>query len=103
MDDGGHLGPRPRAVAINVRNSSHDTSSVSVATNSAIDAEFSTGAAFTLDATSGSGSVKTENLVVRGDTDKRRVAGPIDGGGTAVSLTSRSGSIKLTSAGPRRP
>ena len=71
--------------------------------SSAIDAKFSPGAAFTLDATSGSGSVKAENLVVRGDTDKRRVAGSIDGGGAAVSLTSRSGSIKLTTAGSRRP
>jgi DUF4097 and DUF4098 domain-containing protein YvlB len=71
--------------------------------SSAIDAELSPGAAFTLDATSGSGSVKTENLVVRGEADKRHVVGSIDGGGAAVSLTSRSGSIKLTTGGSRRP
>ena len=69
--------------------------------SSAIDAEFRAHAAFTLDATSGSGSVKTEHLIVRGDTDKRHVAGTIDGGGPTVHLTSRSGSITLTSAGSR--
>ena len=63
--------------------------------SSAIDAVFSTNAAFTLDATSGSGSVKAENLVMRGETDKRRVAGSIDGGGPSVHLSSRSGSITL--------
>ncbi|MCH7749129.1 MAG: DUF4097 family beta strand repeat protein [Acidobacteria bacterium] len=69
--------------------------------SSAIDIEFSANAAFTLDATSGSGSVRTEDLIVRGDTDKRHVAGSIDGGGPTVHLTSRSGSITLRSAGSR--
>ncbi len=69
--------------------------------SSAIELEFSADAAFTLDATSGSGSVTTETLIVRGETDKRRVAGSIDGGGPTVHLTSRSGSIKLKSAGSR--
>ena len=69
--------------------------------SSGIDAEFSSNAAFTLDATSGSGSVKTENLIVRGETNKRRVAGSIDRGGPAVHLMSRSGSIRLNSADPR--
>ena len=68
--------------------------------SSAIDAEFSANAGFTLDATSGSGSVTTESLIVRGETDQRRVAGSIDGGGPTVHLMSRSGSIKLKSAGP---
>ena len=63
--------------------------------SSAIDAEFRANAAFTLDPTLGSGSVKTENLIVRGHTDKRRVAGLIDGGGPSVHLSSRSGSITL--------
>ena len=67
--------------------------------SSAIDAEFSANAAFTLDATSGSGSVETENLIVRGETDRRRVAGSIDGGGPTVHLRSRSGAITLRSAG----
>ena len=67
--------------------------------SSAIDAEFNANAAFTVEATSGSGSVKTENIMVRGETDKRRVAGSIDGGGPSVNLTSRSGSITLKSSG----
>ena len=66
--------------------------------SSAIDAAFSPHAAFTLDASSGSGSVKTENLIVRGDADKRRVAGSVGEGGPTVHLVSRSGSIKLKSA-----
>ena len=69
--------------------------------SSAIDAEFSASAAFTLDATSGSGSVKTENLIVRGETDTRSAVGSIGGGGPTVRLTSRSGSITLKSAGSR--
>ena len=66
--------------------------------SSAIDAEFSAHAAFTLDASSGSGSVKTENLIVRGDADRRCVAGSVGGDGPTVQLTSRSGSITLKSA-----
>lgn len=66
--------------------------------SSAIDAEFNPYAAFALHASSGSGSVKTENLIVRGDTDKRHIAGSIGEGGPTVRLTSRSGSIKLMSA-----
>ena len=66
--------------------------------SSAIDAEFRANAAFTLDATSGSGSVKAEHLIVRGETGKHRVAGTIGRGGPTVQLMSRSGAIKLTSA-----
>ena len=65
----------------------------------AIEAEFRSDAAFTLDATSGSGSVQTQNLSVQGENDKRRVAGSLAGGGPVVQLTSRSGSITLRSAG----
>ena len=65
--------------------------------SSAIDTEVSANAAFSLDASSGSGSVKTESLVVRGDTDERRVVGSVAGGGLIVQLRSRSGSIKLVS------
>jgi len=70
--------------------------------SSAIDVEFRANAAFTLDATSGSGSVKAEHLIVRGETGKHRVAGTIGRGGPTVQLTSRSGAIKLTSAGRGR-
>ena len=65
----------------------------------AIDAAFNTDAAFAVDASSGSGSVRTGNLTVQGATDKGHVAGSIDGGGPSVHLESRSGSIKLSSAG----
>ena len=85
-----------------VRVSGNPRRSWRVATgSSAIDAEFSANAAVTLDATSGSGSVEAENLIVSGETDKRRVAGTIGRGGPVVQLTSRSGSIKLKSAGSR--
>lgn len=67
--------------------------------SSAIEAEFRADAAFTLDATSGSGSVELQNLSVTGENDKRRIAGSLAGGGPVVQLTSRSGSIKLRSAG----
>lgn len=79
-----------------VRVSGNPRRSWVVATSSsAIDAEFSANAAFTLDATSGSGSVKVENLIVRGEVGKRRVAGTIGGGGQTVQLTSRSGATRL--------
>jgi hypothetical protein len=67
--------------------------------SSAIETEMASAAMFNLEATSGSGSVKTENLMVRGETDKRRVAGTIDGGGPMVRLNTRSGAIKVRSAG----
>ena len=67
--------------------------------SSAIDAAFNGNAAFILDATSGSGSVETENLVVLGDADKRRATGSVEGGGPTVDLSSRSGSIRLRSIG----
>jgi hypothetical protein len=83
-----------------VRVSGNPRRSWQVATgSSAIDAEFSANAAVTLDATSGSGSVEAENLIVSGKTDQRRVEGTIGRGGSVVRLTSRSGSIKLKSAG----
>ena len=68
--------------------------------SSAVEAAFNARAAFTLDASSGSGSVTSENLMVQGETDKRCVAGSIGGGGPRVHLASRSGSIRLRSGGP---
>ena len=62
-------------------------------------AEFRANAAFILDATSGSGSVETENLVVLGHADNRLVTGSVDVGGPTVDLSSRSGSIRLPSIG----
>ena len=66
--------------------------------SSAIEAEFAADAAFSIEAVSGSGSVRAEKLSVQGETSKGRVVGSIAGGGPAVELTSRSGSIRLTSA-----
>ena len=66
--------------------------------SSAIEAEFAADAAFSIEAVSVSGSVRTDKLEVRGETSKGRVVGSIAGGGPAVELTSRSGSIRLTSA-----
>lgn len=67
--------------------------------SSAIETEIAPATTFNLEATSGSGSVKTENLMVHGETDTRRVAGTIDGGGPMVRLTTRSGAIKVRSGG----
>ncbi len=69
--------------------------------SSAIEAEFDASAAFSVEAVSGSGSVRTENLAVRGETTNGRVAGSIAAGGPPVVLTSRSGSITLASADAR--
>ncbi len=66
--------------------------------SSAIEAEFVADAAFSIEAVSGSGSVRTDKLEVQGEASKGRVVGSIAGGGPAVELTSRSGSIRLTSA-----
>lgn len=52
-------------------------------------------ASFSIDARSGSGSVRTEDLMVEGETDKRHVSGAVSGGGPIVRLTSRSASITL--------
>jgi DUF4097 and DUF4098 domain-containing protein YvlB len=67
--------------------------------SSAIEAEFRSGAAFTLDASLGSGSVQTQNLSVEGESDTRHIAGSLAWGGPVAQFTSRSGSIKLRSAG----
>ena len=56
----------------------------------------STGAsAFTLDATSGSGQLRVDGATVQGVVSKRRIAGTIAGGGPHVTVTSRSGSIRV--------
>ena len=60
--------------------------------SSAIGAEFRSDAAFTLDATSGSGSVQTQQLSVQGESDNRRIAGSLAGRGRASS--SRAGAAR---------
>ena len=54
---------------------------------------------FTLDASSGSGSVKVIGASVEGSVSKRKVAGSIAGGGPLVKVFSRSGSIVVRSGG----
>jgi len=66
--------------------------------SSAIEVEIAGEAMLDLEASSGSGSVKTENFMVRGETGPRRVAGTIGAGGPRVHLSSRSGSITVKSA-----
>jgi hypothetical protein len=60
-----------------------------------IDATVNQRASFSIDASSGSGSVRTEDLMVEGEMNKRRVSGAVSGGGPIVRLTSRSASITL--------
>lgn len=65
--------------------------------SSAIELEITGDVTLDLEASSGSGSVKTENLMLRGETGPRRVAGTIGAGGPRVLLSSRSGSITVKS------
>lgn len=53
------------------------------------------GAGLTLDAATRSGSVDATTLGVSGSSEKRRVSGTIGGGGSAVRINTRSGSIRL--------
>jgi hypothetical protein len=54
-----------------------------------------------LDAVTGSGSVKMSDVVVEGSASKRRIVGDIAGGGPSVRLASRSGSIEIRGSGQR--
>ena len=58
-----------------------------------LDIEGRTG--FTLDATTGSGSVDVTGSQVTGSTEKRAVRGSVNGGGPPVRVNSRSGSINV--------
>ena len=62
-----------------------------------------TAPAITIDATSGSGSVRLDGSHVEGTISKRRLEGTVGGGGTPVTIASRSGSIRLTIASAGRP
>jgi DUF4097 and DUF4098 domain-containing protein YvlB len=53
----------------------------------------------TVDASTGSGSIEVEGATVEGTVSKRRVAGTVGGGGPAVRLNSRSGSIRIAVTG----
>jgi hypothetical protein len=50
----------------------------------------------TLDATTGSGSVRVDGAAVNGSVSKRAVNGAIGSGGPPVRISTRSGSIRLT-------
>ena len=56
--------------------------------------------AITVDAETGSGSIRLEGVAVTGTVTKRRVEGAVAGGGPAVRLDSRSGSIRVGTAHP---
>ena len=58
---------------------------------------------FTLDARSGSGSVKVVGASVQGSVSKRMVVGSVAGGGPHVTVTSRSGSIVVRLGGTLNP
>jgi hypothetical protein len=66
-------------------NASAGSGSIDIATESSVP--------FTLDASSGSGSVKVIGASVQGSVSKRKVVGSVAGGGPLVKLASRSGSI----------
>jgi hypothetical protein len=65
--------------------------SVDIATESSVP--------FTLDASSGSGSVKVIGASVQGSVSRRKVVGSIAGGGPLVKVASRSGSIVIRAGG----
>lgn len=56
----------------------------------------------TIDASSGSGSVRLAGAPVEGTVSKRRIKGAVGGGGPHVAIVSRSGSIRLTVTPPTK-
>lgn len=66
--------------------------------SSAIDIALAPGTTATLDVATRSGSVRVDELDVRGTLDKRRVTGVLGTGGPAVRVRSGSGSIRLKGA-----
>jgi DUF4097 and DUF4098 domain-containing protein YvlB len=54
------------------------------------------GRGFAVQATNRSGSINVEGATVQGSVTKRTVTGTVSGGGPAVHVTSRSGSIRFT-------
>ena len=61
----------------------------------ALDIGIESRAAFTVDATTGSGSVNVEGAQIQGSVTKRKVTGTVGAGGPLVRANSRSGSIHL--------
>jgi hypothetical protein len=57
--------------------------------------DFDSNAKLTLDARSGSGSVRVDGSALQGSTSKGTASGTVGGGGPLVSANSRSGSIRI--------
>lgn len=72
---------------------------VATAGSGSVDIAIENSVPFTLDASSGSGSVKVVGASVQGSVSKRKVAGSVDGGGPLVKVASRSGSIVVRLGG----
>ena len=90
----GRLTVRTQSGRVDVRGA--PTAAWDVTTGSSlIEASFEPSAKFTLEATSGSSSVKVAGVSVDGFTAKERVSGKVGGGGPAVRLASRSGQIHI--------
>jgi Putative adhesin len=68
--------------------------------SSSVNVDVDTGIGFSLDASSRSGSVSVDGLPVQGSIAKRDVKGTVNGGGSLVQITSRSGSIRVHVGGP---
>jgi hypothetical protein len=57
--------------------------------------DFDSNAKLTLDARSGSGSVRVDGSALQGSTSKGAASGTVGGGGPLVRANSRSGSIRI--------
>src|SRR5262249_51143184 len=69
---------------------------------SAVALDLAQAAAFTLDASTGSGEVKLEGGAIQGSSSKKKVSGTVGAGGPLVRISSRSGSIRVKLAGTTR-
>ena len=76
---------------------------MATAGSGSVDIITASSAPFTLDASSGSGSVKVIGPTVQGSVSKRKVAGSIGGGGPLVKVAIRSGSIVIRVGGVANP
>jgi hypothetical protein len=66
-----------------------------------VDVTFDSPGSLSLDAASGSGSVRASGMIVDGAISKRQIVGHIQGGGPLVRVASRSGSIQIRGASQR--
>jgi DUF4097 and DUF4098 domain-containing protein YvlB len=66
-----------------------------------VDVAIDTNASLSLDASSGSGSVRVDGATVRGSVSKRKVTGDIGAGGPLVRASTRSGAVRIAVASDR--